>query len=236
MMIAAMTFFAGGCVTDSEDDSDDTGGSTSTSAETYLPFKQGSVWTFVDTETEYWSNPPTVNTSSSTTTCTGQTTIDGKTYWVMQENDGPMYFRVQGNDVYSMNAFADIVGSYKPAAKATQDMLEVLMFRFGVSKGTTWDIWSYTDTQTEYSMTITIKGKFAGTETVTTPAGSYANSAKFEFTTSVTSTSAGFTHTFSTTSSMWFAPNVGPIKFLDREEQFGTALWQAESVLSSYVP
>lgn len=210
MLVFAVSVFAGGCLTDSGNGDEDSGGNDSgNSAATYLPFKEGSVWTFTDTETTY-GTPPIVNTTTSTSTCTGQETINGKTYWVLTDSDDftATYLRVQDNDVYMYGS--DFMYN-KAAPKIAQEMPEeVLWFRFGVSSGTTWPVWTYNGSGEGYSYTITVTGKYVGKETVTTPAGKYSNCMRFDIITTSSNVVSGITQTFTMTSSMWFAPNVGP--------------------------
>jgi hypothetical protein len=242
MLSLALMGMVGGCLTDS--DSDDDSGSDGTNTDTssgstvgtYMPFKQASVWNYDETQTEYWSNPPSVFTLTSTTTCTGQTTKNGKSYWAMDEGDGStMYLRVQGNDVYTWGA--DMWYGAAKIARPAQQETENLLFRFGVSTGTTWNVWSYTDnSQTGYPMTVSVKGKYTAKEKVTTPAGSYSNCMKFDVSTTISSTSAGMSYSYTATTSFWFAPNVGVVRTLNREEQAGVAMFQYESLLTSYVP
>lgn len=236
MLVFAMMLLVGGCLTDSgSDETDDSGSNATNSAATYMPFKQGTVWTYTDTETSF-GTPPIVNTTTSITTCTGQETINGKVYWVMSESDNysSMYIRVQDNDVY---IYGNEFMYAKAAPKVAQEIPEeVLMFRFGVSSGTTWQIWSGTSSGEGYSYTVAVTGKYVGKETVTTPAGKYSNCVRFDTTTTTTSVVSGITQTFAFTSSMWFAPNVGPVKTYESEEQMGITFYQYESLLSSYVP
>ncbi|MFC1485691.1 hypothetical protein ACFL55_01530 [Candidatus Latescibacterota bacterium] len=238
LMLVSTLVLAAGCLTDSGDDNKDNGDSTTLSAADYLPLETGSIWMYNDTDTDYSQSPPDVDISTSSMTCTGQETINGKTYWALVETDSdePFFLRIDNNDVYGIDVFEDILE--KPALKGLQEEGEMLLFRFGVSAGTTWEIWSYSYSEDQYSWSITMSGKYLGTESVTVPADSYSNCAKFEITTTSSYSYGGYSlpETGTSKTTMWFAPDVGPIKTIDDSTYEDIIDYTYESVLTSYTP
>lgn len=238
LMLASTLVLAAGCLTDSDDDDKDDGGGATLSATNYLPMKAGSVWNYQDTDTDHTQNPPDVDTSTSSMSCTGQETINGKTYWILVDSDSgePFYLRIDNNDVYGLDFFEDIFE--KPVLKGLQEEGEMLLFRFGVSSGTTWEIWSYSYSEDQYSWSITMSGKYLGTESVSVPAGSYSNCAKFEIATTSSYSYGGYSlpETGTSKSTMWFAPDVGPVKTIDESTYENVVDYSFESVLTSYTP
>ncbi|MFC1485692.1 choice-of-anchor D domain-containing protein [Candidatus Latescibacterota bacterium] len=205
------------------------------SAETYMAFHEGARWEYHDTVTDYWYDPPDVSTTEYTTTCTGQETHNGNTYWVIidSDSDESTYMRIEGNDVYGYDFFWD--ESEKPALKGLQDTEENLILRFGVPVGTEWGIWSYTAAEEQLSWSFTMTGEYVGTETVMVPAGTYEDCAKIKITTVESYYYSGIvTDSIALISFMWFAPNVGPVRVTEDEIYEGVTLWTYESVLLSY--
>ena len=245
MMLFAMVLFAG-CLLNSDDskkDDDKTDG-TSQSAAHYMPFKTGASWTFSETETDYSENTPNTTTDTSTTTCTGQQTFGQYTYWLLTDDGSdPSYFRIDsnGNDVYQYGSDILDFSDYLPQEtfKAISlDQSEILMFKFGSPAGTTWPIFSDTSTEEGYTLSVEVNGKYVGLETITTPAKQFTNCAQMDMniTTAYTISVQGFSQTVTTTStfSMWFAPNVGPVKSYDVSFMDNEKMYEFVGLLTSY--
>jgi hypothetical protein len=220
-VMLAMTVVFAGCVTDSGDDDDDSNG-TAQSASTYLPFKTGASWTFSDSETDYMDETPETTTDVSSETCTGQEVIGQKTYWELTDDgDDSAYFRIDANgkDVYAYGYDFPSIEEWIPT-KAVKALLlesapsEVLMYKFGVSAGTTWTMYTDSYNGDGYTISMSVTGKYVGLKNVTTPLRQFSNCAQMDMTITVNYTVAyiSYTVTSKTTSSMWFAPNVGPVK------------------------
>ncbi len=102
LMLILLMAFAYGCILGGDDDDDkgDNGGGSIT-AEEYIPLKVGkpSTWEITDSDGK---------TYTSTEEMTGTTTIDGKTYWVIEEEcetgyeeeSETTYIRIANNIVY----------------------------------------------------------------------------------------------------------------------------------------
>ncbi|MFC1512128.1 choice-of-anchor D domain-containing protein [Candidatus Latescibacterota bacterium] len=212
-------------------------GRTAYSAETYMAFREGAQWVYRDTITDYWYDPPDVSISEYTTTCTGQETFNGNTYWIIidSDSDEQTYMRIEGDDVYGYDFFWD--GSEEPVLKGLQDTEEDLILRFGVPVGTEWEIWSYTAAEEQLSWSFAMTGEYVGTETVMVPAGTYEDCAKIKITTVESYYYSGIvTDSIALISFMWFAPNVGPVKITEDEIYEDVIMWTYESVLLSYMP
>jgi hypothetical protein len=223
LMIALFAFT--GCVLNDDKKDDDNGGNTDTgTAAEYLPFKTDNLWNF-DTTTV---NSSGYNDSGTyTLTVTGTTTINSKTYWILSssdEYDEAMYMRIDGNIVYQnqdMTFFgknAVLKTALREAISAAQDLP---MFNFGKSANQTWSVFSQSGTEQGGAYTVTMTGKHGGTESVTTPAGTYSNCVKFIITTEAHYTGPSYTVNWSSTMTMWFARNVGPVKILEHDEEEG---------------
>ncbi|MFC1512127.1 hypothetical protein ACFL5H_02915 [Candidatus Latescibacterota bacterium] len=236
LMLAFTIILFAGCIFGSDDGKDDKSSETLSAAD-YLPFKTGSIWVYSDTETDNSQSPPDVHISTSSMTCTGQETINGKTYWKLIDNEGyPSYLRIENNDAYGFGFFEDMFE--EPALKGLQETGEMLLFRFGVSTGTTWEVGSYDYSEEEYTLSTAISGKYIGTESVTVPAGTYANCAKIEWTITVTSniSESPISVSFSINMYHWIAPNVGPVKTTHESTYEDIIDYTYESVLTSYTP
>lgn len=236
LMVALLAFT--GCVTDSGDDEkDDNGGSGGGGGGTpseYMPFVQGAKWNFSSTSTstsEYNSG-----SYSYTMTCDGTTTLNGKTYWVLTDDEESTYLRIDGNIVYQYQIM-DFVGktaAAKPVLeKIAADAQDLPMFDFGKSSGQTWKIYNYTGSEGGASYTVTMTGKHGGFESVSTPAGSFSNCVKFIMTMTASSKSQEYSFTWNYTQTMWFAKGVGPVKILqtDAEDDYSST---TTDVLTSY--
>ncbi len=221
LLLAAVVAFPGcNSSTGNDDNGGDanTGGNTGNtgSASTYLPFKAGNSWTYTSTD-DY------TGTSTTTDTVLGNTTVDNKSYWIIQslESGAPVdttYFRVADNNLYTFydaSMYGDmgvaknmkLAGAFKAAVSDLG--MEVIMAKFGVSAGTAWTIYDITLTSGEK---VSVKGKYLGLDSAQTTAGNFSNCAKFEMTTSYSGTSEGMSFSVKITADQWYAPNVGPVK------------------------
>ena len=161
LMLILLMAFVFGCVFD-KDDEDDTG--TSINAEDYIPLKEGNTWTWNDTDNNGVS-------STSVEVMTEPTTIDGKTYWVINFTDKvTTYIRIANNIAY-------IYIEDEPFNR------EVPLFDFNKSPGDTWTTFSETITDQGNSGTITQTVTYIGRKDVTVPAGSFSDCVVFEYTT-----------------------------------------------------
>jgi hypothetical protein len=245
-VMLAMTVVFTGCLTDSGDDGDDSNG-TAQSASTYLPFKTGASWTFAETETDYEGETPQTTTDVSTEACTGQEVIGQKTYWVMTDDGSdPAYMRIDANgkDVYMYGYDFPDIEEWIPNKAALKTLLlesepsEVLMFKFGASAGTTWTMYTDSYSGDGYSISMSVTGKYVGLKTVTTPMQQFSNCAQMDMTVTVNYTISyqGFSQTVTTKSinSMWFAPNVGPVKSYDTYSTNNVKMYEYTGLLTSY--
>jgi predicted small secreted protein len=213
------------------------GGSTISSG-AYLPCKIGNTWTFDSTGGEFGS-------SIRTDTISGSTVINGKTYWTLVSSWGgsdtdTSYFRVENNNMYSFfdtSIFNDLNGETAKTAKVARALKaaadlgpEVIVAKFGVAAGTTWNIYDLTLSGGEK---LSVKGKYAGLISVTTTAGAFANCAEFE--TEITYTGTSFS--MHAVSFQWYAPGVGPVKTattVDVTAGGQTMTYPGSDILKSY--
>ena len=220
LMLILLMAFVFGCVFDKDDDEDDTG--TSINAEDYIPLKQGNTWTWNNTDNNGVS-------STSLEVMTGTTTIDGKTYWIINDSDvETIYVRIENNIIY---VYIDV----EPFNR------EVPLFDFNKSPGDTWI--TFTDSKTEqgHSYSLNQTGKYIGLKDVTVPAGSFSDCVVFEITTNSEYSTIVDNNTYTTThteiSTMYFAKGVGTVKdiIVITEESGGEKSESSEtSELKSY--
>ncbi len=194
LILIVLMAFVFGCVF-GEDDKDDTG--TSINAEDYIPLKKGNTWTWNDTDNNGVS-------STSVEVLIDPTTIDGKTYWVMNDSDvDTMYIRIANNIVY-------MYINVEPINR------EVPVFDFNKSPGDTWTTFSETITDQGNSGTITQTVKYIGLKDVTVPAGSFSDCVVFEITTESEYSFIvnNITHNvmFTEITTIYLAKGVGPVK------------------------
>lgn len=241
LMLILLFALSAGCITDSDDDGDDgdndsgglNGGGT-TAAE-YFPLSTPATWTFDETE-EYDGE---TYTDTYTMTISGTETINGETYTVLSSSDGEdMYFRIEDNIVYMYDPYLYIAETDNPAktaalGKITDD--EMPWMNFGVGKGKTWTIFDHSEQHEGYSWSMSQKGKYIGTESVTVPAGSYSNCMKFQMTTQSSYSGEGEQGNYLDTETFWFAKGVGPVKIISSEEENGSVSYVTTSSLKSYV-
>ncbi len=230
-LLFVLMAFAAGCITDSnEDDNDnDKAGSGGTqSATTYLPLNIGATWSY--TEIIAWSHmeESEADTSTLTMTVTGTSEKNGKTYKTLSVvsdwGDGDpytseTYMRIEGDNIY----IYDPEWALKPAAakkampvrKTTSEAEEQLMFKFKQSPGHTWTVSTDSESGEGYSYSETMNATYYGTENVTVAAGTFADCARFNLTSTSTSTYSGESYTYTSQTSIWLAPNVGVVKETD---------------------
>ena len=194
LMLILLMAFVFGCVFDN-DDEDDTG--TSIKAEDYIPLKKGNTWTWNDIDNNGVS-------STSVEVITDPTTIDGKTYWVMNYTDiVTTYIRIANNIAY-------IYIDEEPFNR------EVPLFDFNKSPGDTWTTFTEIITDQENSGTITQTVKYIGLRDVTVPAGSFSDCVVFEYTTQgeYSFLVNNITHngTYAEITTTYFAKGVGVVK------------------------
>ncbi|MFC1490060.1 carboxypeptidase-like regulatory domain-containing protein [Candidatus Latescibacterota bacterium] len=247
LLLIILTVFAFGCITDSGNDSnDDNGGNgSSASAETYLPFKTGATWSYLETMTSYWEETPDISTSTYTMTCTGTSTQNEETYWTL-ENEYEDYssefnIRIDGDDVYILNPnyaskaiTAGKAANLPVSVRKKASDYENPVFKFKKSPGYTWTIEEDSDSGDGYSYSYKSTGKFHGIEDVTTAAGTFKDCAKFDETIVSTYSSDGQTWSHNSTISRWFAPGVGSVKESETFSTDGELSEIFESELTSY--
>lgn len=211
---------AAGCNLLTDDDS-----SAADTAERYLPLKTGVTWVYTVTEND------TV-TYTETDRIAGTTVSLLKTYWLV-EASSPAWteadttlIRLSGSTLYMQPSAIDAVtkpaGTAKTALSLTGDLP---YFEFGLATGATWSMFSATTSGDG----VTIGGRYDGTESVTTPAGTFAECMKFACITTTVASAITLTKTETT----WIAPNVGPVKrTVEETTLLGT--YSSVSLLSSY--
>lgn len=242
-----LLFAAAGCLTSDDNKSDDNGGipGGATAAAEYLPFAVGATFTFDNTFSYPGSDPYTY---SSTMTIAGTSSFNSKTYYMMVEDNvswqDTLYVRLQNGIMYQYGSDMILAGKAAAVAAAKEALKQALasvdtgteipMFNFTADS---WNIYSTSQTEGGYTVNMSATGKYKGTETVTVPAGTFADCAKFEITImSQSSSSAGgqsFSSTWNTVMTQWFAKDVGPVK--SRELSTGTYTGQTETSESTYL-
>lgn len=215
-----------GCITDSGNDTakDIRGGGT-LRAEEYLTLSDGVVWMWDSVTTDTSGNQ--LQTDTTTSTITGTTVLDSETYWVVQEDDEAVYMRLDDNIVYLYREETTMKPSVSKHHLADNHLP---YYNFNMYPGGTWTILSDTQAFEEYTSSITMTGRFFGTETIKTPAGTFNNCAKFQVTTNSTDTpnSGDMSNRvkYNQTVTTWLAPSgIGPIKFISTMQEYaGDAL------------
>ncbi len=249
LALLMVMFMAVGCLTSDDDDKDDDGGTNTgggtLQATTYFPLKVGATWLYSETGTSYGE------TSEYTYqhVVTGTTTINGKTYFIMDEDDEDTFYRIADNKLYVLGFFDEM---YKTAnmpeaakaavAKIAEDGEEYVLVDFTKKANTPWTIYSETDSGEGYTSTMIMTGKYLGTQNVSVTAGSFNNCAKFEMV--MTSTwshsydGQSYSGTWKSTTTVWAAPNVGIVKLTEKSEEnhMGTneVMENLTTVLTSY--
>lgn len=228
LMLVLLTAFAVGCITDSggddDDDNDNGGGGGGTTggdiqATTYMPLKVGVVWNQSETGTQWGEE----FSDTYSTSVTGTETINGAQWYVITEDGEDSYARIADNILYTMDEVFVAKNAVSPAAKAAaaaQAEYEIWPWiNFGKGVGGTWTIMTDSDSGEGYTMSATWTGKRLSNASVTVPAGTFQNCAVFELvmTSNYSSTYNGQTHSsvYKSTTTIWFAPNVGFVKQTD---------------------
>ena len=233
LMLILLMAFAYGCILggDDDDDKDDNGGS-SVNAEEYLPLKVGKTWTWNITNSDG-------DSYTSTEEVTGTTTIDGKTYWVIEEESETGY------EEESETTYIRIANNIGYIYMENEQFSEELhMFDLNKSPGKTWAIYSGSGETEEYSYSTTITGKYLGLKDVTVPAGSFKDCATSEFTVvsviSQTLRDEIFIGNYTEVHTFYSAYGIGPVKdgFVRTGEsnEGTTEYWETRELKSYYIP
>ena len=220
LMLVLLMAFIVGCITDSDskDDNSDTdnggsgSGSTAKAAE-YLPLQVGVTWKWESTDSDDYSY-------GSTETITGTTSLGGREYYVISDDDGDDTYIRLANDIVYM--YMEEEWAEKAHARgATFETKDVPMFDFNKSAGKTWSIYSDTQSEEGYSSTVKITGKYVGLKSVTVPAGTFSNCAVFEITMESQYKSTyiyeTYTGTYTSVSTHYFAKGIGPVKIASND-------------------
>ncbi len=228
LMLILLMVFAYGCILggDDDDDKSDNGdnGGGSVNAEEYIPLKVGKTWTWEITNSDG-------DSYTSTEEVTGTTTIDGKTYWVIEEESETTYIRIANNIVYMY-------------LETEQFSEELPMFDLNKSPGETWAIYSGSGEAEEYSYSTIMTGKYLGLKDVTVPAGSFNDCATFESTfvseNSQTLRDEIYSGIYTEVRTFYSAPGIGPVKDgMVQTQEFNeekTEYWETRELKSYYIP
>lgn len=253
LLLTVLMIAATGCIFGNDDKNDDGGGATAGAYEAadYLPLAVGSSWSYQTTNLYF--DPP--ETDSYTMTDTGTTMIEGQQYHILSNDYSDYtetsYAAVHDNTFWTYEQHwqaavkAAIGRSRMPAAAKAAALARIEdsedhqpMFDFGKSS---WDI--YSDTYTDdYGTTVTsLKGSFEGTETVTTPAGTFDNCLKFLIVEEYRSTGTynGEPQEYSDLDhqTIYVAKNVGPVKTVEQRSFDDNPLEDSfMEVLTAYTP
>jgi hypothetical protein len=168
------------------------------------------------------------DTSTFTMTVTGTSEQNGKTYSQLSVEfdwgDGSTYtsdafIRIDGDNVYVYDPQWALKSAAAkkamPVQKSASEVEEYLMFKFKQSPGHSWTVSTDSDSGDNYSYDETVTGTYYGIENVTVAAGTFADCARFDQSSTSTSTYSGESYTYSTETSIWLAPNVGQVKQTD---------------------
>ncbi|MHB9031075.1 MAG: carboxypeptidase-like regulatory domain-containing protein [Candidatus Latescibacterota bacterium] len=226
------------------------GGNTgSAGSHTFFPLKLGAAWTYDSQDSEDSSYNYTY-----TDKVVGTIALGGKTYW-MYETTYPgesvsysdtTLFRVENNVLYGFWSMEDML--MKAASKAaklasvTKALVstfgsEMTLLKFGQSAGHAWTIY---DSGVYAGSSLKVTGKYIGTESVTVPAGSFSNCAKFEVAIVMTGKdpSTNITVTSTDTSTQWLAAGVGIVKSVGVSKSGSgqdASMYTSTDVLKSYI-
>ncbi len=212
----------------------------------FYPVKVNATWTYTSQENwEYFTDE-----YSYTETVTGTVMIDGKNYWELETSyeDDDMtdrsWIRMDNNVFYSfIDDIMEGVGKRLPSKMVliqADSSQEVPFFKFGLSSGASWNIFTSTYTSSEGQTSIDMKGKYTGTGSVSIPLGSYSGCPMFEITTVITSVYDGITYENTMVDTYWFARNIGIVKslsvssFSSSESSDGDDSYTTEDYLTSY--
>ncbi len=221
LILIFLISFIAGCITDSGGDSDseknngDLGDETFV-AEEYFPISDIESLTFENTEV--WSDG-SKKTYTHTLTISGTQSINGKTFVVLSDpyENQDYYFRIENNMVYMYDS---------------EEKMEYIWMDFNAKEGDIWNISEYSEQYEGGSVSISHKGKFFGTESVTVPSGTFNNCIISQLTyQSINSKSGGDLESKVDTQTIWFAKGVGPVKVVDSEQENGVVVHTTTSLL-----
>jgi len=196
---------AGGCLFD---DDDDAGG---VNAEKWLALSSGAECTFersdvIDGATE---------TIAFTMNSNGSASLNGKTYRRVEskypDRADTILVRASGDMAYGF--FNQVRADMNRSTPGPASGAETALLKFGKKSGDTWVI---SDSGQLLGGSTSFGGKYAGTEDVTVPAGSYAGCAVFDLTLIQSMlVSGGATVVTTTITRLWFAPDIGLVKRIE---------------------
>jgi hypothetical protein len=225
------------------------GGNTGTGGSaTYFPLKLGATWTFESSESEDSSYNFVYIDKVVGTMAQG-----GKTYWMYETSYPSEYysysdttlFRIENNTLYGFMGMDFFTKPVPKSAKARAAKIasvakatvfaygsELPILKFGVSAGTSWTIY---DSGVIQGNSMKVTARYLGTESVTVPAGTFSNCAKYEMTyvTTYKDPDSSTTETYSDINTTWFAPNVGNVKGVSVSNNDGDT-YSSTDVLKSY--
>ena len=150
--------------------------------------------------------------------------INGENYWVLETDDGDLdsYIRIDGDTVYTFAVFAQVTtekanparGAISADSDPMTDPLPLL--RFDIQPGVQYDIMSHSSSvYGGGNFTHTWIGTYIGTESVTVPAGTFADCKKYEILYDSAAVAGAAAVREITTTLLWLAPNVGVVKQVD---------------------
>ncbi|MBN1292073.1 MAG: hypothetical protein JXB48_09570 [Candidatus Latescibacteria bacterium] len=187
-----------------------TGSGVATDATAYLPAVMDSWWSYISGaplggETEsYTMTVVDIDKSDEATIVQIERndTSDTKTFVI--END---LISIMHGEIEPEAGLFKISDTYSSSVSSEEEQ-PYPYFRFNVTPGTIWDIYSRTEGGWGVTITYTVTGMYIGLETVVTTAGNYEYCARFDITystvTNFGSTAQGM--------SVWFAPGIGIVK------------------------
>ncbi|MBN1291637.1 MAG: carboxypeptidase regulatory-like domain-containing protein [Candidatus Latescibacteria bacterium] len=221
-------------------------GSGNAGTHNYFPMKTGATWTYHVKDTDYEDDE--VYEYDYTSTVGGTKVFNDKEYWEMLDEDGyeDGYMRIENNILYVFGGDDEIYAKFPAGVKKTlgvaktaaikQDFLneEMPMFYLNASAGTSYKIYEYSISESGYTSSMKINGKYVGTENVSVTAGSFSNCRKYEIIWESSITSSFYSESYVTKTTVYLAPNVGLVKSSDSETEDGEPYWLTEEELTSY--
>ncbi len=205
LMLVSVVFaaaLAGGCLFDDDDD----GGGVK--AEKWLALSSGAECTFERSDVVDGVTEKVVLTMNSN----GSATVNGTTYRGIvskyPDHADTLLVRTSGDIAYGF--FNQIRAEMNHSMPGAASGGEVTLLKFGKKAGDTWVIY---DSGQLLGGSSSLAGKYVGTESVTVPAGTYADCAVFDLTLVQSMlVSGGATVVTTTVSRLWFAPDIGLVK------------------------
>lgn len=219
-----------GCIFDSNNNDNTGDGNGALSAVDFFPLTINAYWTRTASEV---APDGTIASDITTDTITGATEYSGTTYYITEDLDGNLgYYRIGDNTIYSYVRESDLLGQSN--GSTGEDHLDLPVADFDTEKGGTWDIGSgrinYADGFIDWTMT----GAFEGTENTSVPAGDFTGCAVFSTTLAMTTDRGGESGTHTTTTTLWFARDVGLVRESAVEEENNAVLLTTTTVLDAY--